>query len=351
MVLEYVRAIPDLIVELFTPVAKHPAQGLWSRPPLVIGHRGSPCAEVENTIPSYARALERDGANGIELDLCLTEDGEVVVWHDWDPANIQTVARAQCLEPDVQCCPRFPDEDRWRRRVSQLRLVEFFQHFGYARKSEPNTRIDACIPTFAAFVEWASRRRGLEVVFLDIKIPSDELDAVPKLMSRVLEVLARQPIRFTPIFETAEPKVLEAMKRYSPTNCFTLDVQPPNGIVLRPEHHSAVQAAIEHGNTYATVMYPRITLAPWTTYKRIIKHDVALLQCAAENNRPRQVDRLVGFTINDEEEMRALLALGLEGIQTDRPDRLSAVVRRMQEEAAELRNGRSARRAKRLSPT
>jgi len=47
----------------------------------VIGHRGAPRRARENTIPSFDWA-EADGADGFELDVRLTQDGEVVVHHD-----------------------------------------------------------------------------------------------------------------------------------------------------------------------------------------------------------------------------------------------------------------------------
>jgi glycerophosphoryl diester phosphodiesterase len=50
-------------------------------PPLVIGHRGAPRAEPENTLPSFL-AASTEGADWIELDVHLTSDGAVVVVHD-----------------------------------------------------------------------------------------------------------------------------------------------------------------------------------------------------------------------------------------------------------------------------
>jgi glycerophosphoryl diester phosphodiesterase len=49
----------------------------------VVGHRGSPTKELENTVESFDRA-EADGADGFELDVRLTLDGEAVVHHDPD---------------------------------------------------------------------------------------------------------------------------------------------------------------------------------------------------------------------------------------------------------------------------
>jgi len=49
--------------------------------PLIIGHRGSPLLNLENTVESYCRALA-DGADGIELDVRVTADGVLVCHHD-----------------------------------------------------------------------------------------------------------------------------------------------------------------------------------------------------------------------------------------------------------------------------
>ncbi|WP_308423104.1 glycerophosphodiester phosphodiesterase [Paenibacillus marchantiophytorum] len=49
--------------------------------PLVIGHRGAAGEAPENTLASFALALEQ-GADGIELDVHLTKDNEIVVCHD-----------------------------------------------------------------------------------------------------------------------------------------------------------------------------------------------------------------------------------------------------------------------------
>jgi len=50
---------------------------------IVLGHRGASRIEVENTLAAFKRALE-EGADGVELDVRLSADGEVVVFHDDD---------------------------------------------------------------------------------------------------------------------------------------------------------------------------------------------------------------------------------------------------------------------------
>jgi len=50
--------------------------------PLVIAHRGASAYEPENTLRAFALAIEQ-GARMIELDLHATRDGQVVVIHDF----------------------------------------------------------------------------------------------------------------------------------------------------------------------------------------------------------------------------------------------------------------------------
>lgn len=60
--------------------------------PLRVAHRGMPQRAPENTLPSFAAALEA-GAQGIELDVHVTSDGVVVVHHDPVTADGQVIAR------------------------------------------------------------------------------------------------------------------------------------------------------------------------------------------------------------------------------------------------------------------
>lgn len=49
--------------------------------PLLFAHRGASAAAPENTMPAFAKAIEQE-ADGIELDVHLSRDGELVVIHD-----------------------------------------------------------------------------------------------------------------------------------------------------------------------------------------------------------------------------------------------------------------------------
>ena len=52
-----------------------------NKPPLFIGHRGSPWKFPENTPQSCLHAIE-SGADGIEMDIQKTYDNQIIVFHD-----------------------------------------------------------------------------------------------------------------------------------------------------------------------------------------------------------------------------------------------------------------------------
>ena len=72
----------------------------------IFAHRGSSAAHAEHTRAAYLQALD-DGADGVECDLHLTADGELVLLHDEDvrrtsngagPVAEMTLARLRTLD-------------------------------------------------------------------------------------------------------------------------------------------------------------------------------------------------------------------------------------------------------------
>ena len=51
---------------------------------MIYGHRGASGAAPENTMEAYRVALEQQGADGVEIDVHYSRDGELVVMHDFD---------------------------------------------------------------------------------------------------------------------------------------------------------------------------------------------------------------------------------------------------------------------------
>ena len=53
---------------------------------IIIGHRGAPSLAQENTIESFKLAFEA-GLQGVELDVQITQDDKLIVFHDWEIIN------------------------------------------------------------------------------------------------------------------------------------------------------------------------------------------------------------------------------------------------------------------------
>src|ERR1043166_1131670 len=88
---------------------------------LIIGHRGAPHQACENTLESFEEALQL-GANALELDVSMTSDQHVVLWHDWVP-SIKSALRptAELRRRDAGNAPR-PPSARMRVIFSSLYL-------------------------------------------------------------------------------------------------------------------------------------------------------------------------------------------------------------------------------------
>jgi glycerophosphoryl diester phosphodiesterase len=94
--------------------------------PLNFGHRGAPESAPENTLASFQTAHEM-GADGVELDVMLCADGEVVVMHDFTVDRTTnghgsvrelTLAQLKALDAGSWFSPRFAGE-----RIPTLREV------------------------------------------------------------------------------------------------------------------------------------------------------------------------------------------------------------------------------------
>jgi len=134
-------------------------------PPLVIAHRGDSAHRPENTLASFAGALEV-GATVVELDVQLTADGHVVVLHD------PTLDRTTTGRGDVH-----------RLTLAEVRAVSagYPERFGTAYAGER-------VPTLA---EVLGLLRGRARALVEIKAESVSGDAEGGVEARVADEVRR----------------------------------------------------------------------------------------------------------------------------------------------------------------
>jgi glycerophosphoryl diester phosphodiesterase len=295
---------------------------------LIVGHRGACASAVENTIESFERAVELEGANAVELDLCVTQDGQVVVWHDWDPDTLVAVARQAGAELDVLCRPVVPPEGHpMRRPVCDLTLDELRAHYGYAVVGQDQT-VPARLPVLEEVVRWVRTQPRLKAVLLDCKVPPDRKELIAVVAEALRREVAREPVGVRFVCLTPYAEVFEVMQEVFPAVMRSFDVEIPAGVFPDRSTLSAVARARAAGNEWASIGRPLFTLGGWWTYRTTIQADLERMREGRRTTPPLPPAYYVCWTINRTREMRHLLRLGVSGILTDFPALLRRLLHR-----------------------
>ncbi len=299
----------------------------------VIARRGSVTKFPENTLPAFQEALAVDGANSLEVDLSMTKDGKVILWHDWDPDSPMALIRQKRGEAVEKYKPFGPPsgEPRWRKKVSELTLAEFRDHFGYQDKIT-HTRAKVEIPTLQDFMGWAASQDKLKLVLLKLKVPEDESRLAPVMLEEIRRIVGgmNPAPRFQVILLTPYKEVLNRVRKKFDEFLFSFDREiPPVGVV---NYHgfTTVPSAMDLENSYASIGFPLAetipenpTPDPWLVYKFILTLDFRI-----RDNYKKSTSnyiKIISWTFNDEKKMRCLINLGVDGIVTDNPKALRKI--------------------------
>jgi glycerophosphoryl diester phosphodiesterase len=118
--------------------------------PIILAHRGAKAYAPENTLASFELAIAQ-GADGIELDVKLTADGQVVVIHD---ATVNRTTGASGRVKDMS--------------LAELRLLDAGSFFSENFKAEK-------IPTLEEVFETVGKRTFINVELTNYNTPRDHL--------------------------------------------------------------------------------------------------------------------------------------------------------------------------------
>jgi len=252
-------------------------------PPLNIGHRGA-CGEApENTLAAFELAW-RQGASGVELDVHLSGDGVPVVIHDAS-LDRTTSGHGWVREHRARVLRRL-DAGSWFNRRFPSRARE--QYAG------------ARIPTLAEVLRWARRRECQ--MFIEIKDPSpgtekavlDEIDSFHAWdLARIISF---------------DRVLLARLRQINPHARLGVDSTRQLFAIRR-----------------AQALGAELVLPHWAVAsRRFIRH-------------AHQASlRVIPWTINLPIHMRQKILDGVDGIITNYPARLAAVVERLEKVKDEL---------------
>jgi glycerophosphoryl diester phosphodiesterase len=252
--------------------------------PVNLAHRGASARAPENTLEAFREAVEA-GAGGLELDVHMTLDGEVVVIHD------STVYRTTNGSGDVA-----------QMSLEEIRALDA----GYRFSPDGGST-------------YPYRGRGLRVPrlaevyeeFPDVPVNIEIKRAQPGVEEAVLEVIRDADAAGRTLVASNRHEVVRRFRRISGGSISTAASRREIARFyvlsrLRLERlyrpaYDALQVPPEHRGT--KVVTPRFLEA---AHDRGVRVDV--------------------WTINEPDEMRRMLDLGADGVMTDCPEELVRVL-------------------------
>jgi len=250
--------------------------------PRVFGHRGAAGLAPENTLPSFALGLTL-GADMLELDVHASRDGVVVVFHD--PTLDRTTNGTGPLRE---------------RSLYELQQLDAGYHFTRDGRDFPYRGHGLRIPTLEAVLkDFPLAHCNIEIKQADPPIVTDVLRVIRRLDAQHRVLLAAE---HDPIMQQIRPLAGDIVTSFSTADAAdfigrlragSLDDYRPRGRALQ--------------------IPPRFNEIELVTQENV----EAAHRCGLEVHV---------WTINDPEEMRRLLALGVDGIISDLPGLARVVV-------------------------
>jgi len=237
------------------------------RKPWVIAHRGASGHTPENTLAAFERAVQL-GAGFIETDLHLTRDAQFVAIHD---ATLERTTNGRGAVRDFT--------------LAELRRLDAGMWFDREYMGQR-------IPTLDEVLEFA--RKNDVIFYLEVKY-----DAAWGMHHSLVAALQKAENAARTIVISFDQTTLAALRR--------VDASVMMGLLADEPGPDYVKDALELG---ARQMCPQVSLITPDLVQRAHGAD---LQVAT-------------WTVNDAEAMRRVIAAGVDGIMTNFPDRLGAVI-------------------------
>ncbi len=255
--------------------------------PWLVAHRGGALLRPENTLPAFEHAA-RLGADAFELDVHLTADGEVLVFHDDESSRLtgapgtieeRTCAEARALDAGFAFTPDAGRTFPWRGRgVSPPPLRDLLERFPRMRM---NVEAKSADPRLAQALVRVVREAGA-VGRVCLGSQHDE-------QGERIRSLLPEACHFLP--ESAATCHVMAARAEGATGC-------PGGWDV------------------ADLPY------------RMEGTDLVVVDRRTVEYLHRAGMAVFAWTVDDEGDMRALLEAGVDGVMTDRPDLLARALGR-----------------------
>jgi len=238
--------------------------------PLVIAHRGASAYAPENTLAAFNLALEL-GADGVELDVSLTKDRVPVVLHD-DTVDRTTNGHGAVNQMTLA-------------QVKELDASNKFEKY-----------CGEIIPTLEEVLRAITWRGSVNIELKNLTLQTDGVEAATDAVIKNVGALDKVMVSsFNPI----------ALRRM-----YKLDPRIPRGLLYRPNLPIFLRRAWLRPLAHPTALHPQ--------YSMITRAFVAWAHAKGY--------KVNTWTVDDPDEMKRLIALGVDAMMTNKPDVLRKIV-------------------------
>ena len=289
------------------------------------GHRGARGLAPENTLPAFAKALSL-GVTTLETDIAISRDGVLLISHD--PA----------LNPDLS---RGPDGQFLASRGPLIHRTDFDELRRYdVGRLKPGTRyavqypnqqpVDgARLPSLDELFALVKKSGNTEVrLSLETKLsplaPDDTASPEPFARALIAAVRAAGLAQRT-IVQSFDWRTLKVVQREAPeitTACLTAQQRWLDNVAAGSEAASPWTAGLKFGD-HGSV--PKLVQAAGC---RIWSAHFADLDAVSVKQAQALGLQVLAWTVNEPAQIDAVLDLGVDGIISDRPDRVRDAMQR-----------------------
>ena len=292
-----------IVLTVFTFGCQHPtANGRIADQFDVQGHRGCRGHMPENTIPGFLAALLM-GVTTLEMDVVITKDNQVILSHE------PFMSRKICLDADGNKIPQSEEKNH------NIYEMTYEQVQGYDCGSIRQTDFEVqklmqvhkpLLSDMIRMVEGFTKAQGLPEVAYNIETKCTDIGdgvyhPVPgEFVSLLLQVINEQGISDRAIIQSFDPRTINAVH----------DQQPNIKTAFLVSNQLAYRHNLQRLDYTPTIFSP---------------NNIFLTVGMIEFMHAEGI-QVIPWTVNDVKKMESLIEMGVDGIITDYPDRLSELV-------------------------
>ena len=274
------------------------------------GHRGARGLNPENTLIAFQDCFTFDMTT-IELDTTLTKDGALIVHHDtWTNSVIcqmkdgtdlpktrvrsMTVDDLRQLDCGTKLNPRFPEQ-----------------------KAAPGESL-VTLPEFFRFVkDFEAKHPGRRPILFNIEIKVDEHFTQEELM-----MSARAMVEAIQGAEMVERTTVQSFRLEILPMVHSLNKALITSALFEPTYWQGIGLAMGFDANRDEILEKTKALGASVVspYQMYVSHDFVAKAHALNL-------QVIPWTVNDVEDMKALLEMGVDGLISDYPDRLQKLMK------------------------